>query len=374
MKIKHLEYYNDEDKWRLEPVNFLPNLNLLVGVSGAGKTRILKAINSLKSIANGASYNGVKWSICFLSNDNHEYSWMGEFETKGVTISIDGNSEENEQCEILSEKLICNGTLIVERTRDEIIFRGEKTPKLSPSQSVISLLKQEDSITPIKESLNKISLIDLARADSVFRLSTSFYKRYEKISLTSLKESNLSIQAKLFVLYRDFPMEFEQVKNSFIKVFPDISDVKIEIVHMTSRLRQLLDDVYTINIKEKKIQNWIDGFSISSGMFKALMYISELYLSPDNCTILIDEFENSLGINCLDSVTELILNNRNLQFIITSHHPYIINNFSPACWRIVTRKGDSVTVKDAQEFHISESRQKAFIDLINVLEDKNLDE
>ena len=35
----------------------------------------------------------------------------------------------------------------------------------------------------------------------------------------------------------------------------------------------------------------------------------------------------------------------------------------------MTRQGSLVTVKNAKYFHISESRQKAFIDLINVLED-----
>jgi Fe-S cluster assembly ATPase SufC len=99
------------------------------------------------------------------------------------------------------------------------------------------------------------------------------------------------------------------------------------------------------------------------------MYISELYLSPENSIVLIDEFENSLGVNCLNSVTELILSNSKLQFIITSHHPYIINNVSPLYWKIVTRKGSIVTVKNAKDFHIPASRQKAFIDLINVLEE-----
>jgi hypothetical protein len=98
------------------------------------------------------------------------------------------------------------------------------------------------------------------------------------------------------------------------------------------------------------------------------MYISELYLAPENSIILIDEFENSLGVNCLDSVTELVLENKKLQFIITSHHPYIINNVSPAYWKIVTRKAGLITVRDSKYFHISESRQKAFIDLIDVLE------
>lgn len=370
MKIKKLEYYDDEYKWGLEPVDFLPNLNLLVGVSGVGKTRILKAIYNLKAIANGASLNGVKWTVCFMSDDNHEYFWMGEFETKEDTILMEENSEEDEKVRIVSEQLICNGHKIIERTDVEIILNGVKTPKLSPFQSVVELLKQEDSIIPVKNSLDKIILAESGDVERYWRLPVSIFKRYEKSSLESLKESSLPVPIKLSILYRTFPEEFKKVKEAFIEVFPNVSDVKIEAIKdddIPMVLSNLLKEATTINIKEKKVQNWIEN--ISSGMLKTLMYISELFLSPDNCIILIDEFENSLGINCLDSVTELISDNQNSQFIITSHHPYIINNFSPACWKIVTRKGSLVTVKDAKDFHISESRQKAFIDLINVLDD-----
>ena len=48
-------------------------------------------------------------------------------------------------------------------------------------------------------------------------------------------------------------------------------------------------------------------------------------LWPDGSVILIDEFENSLGVNCLDEITEdVVKESRRLQFILTSHHPYII--------------------------------------------------
>ncbi|MDS9399215.1 AAA family ATPase, partial [Aphanizomenon flos-aquae NRERC-008] len=134
-------------------------------------------------------------------------------------------------------------------------------------------------------------------------------------------------------------------------------------------LSDILRDAVTINIKEKRVNDWIEN--ISSGMLKTFMYISELSLSPEGAVILIDEFENSLGVNCIDSVTDLILENRDLQFFITSHHPYIINNISPAYWKIVTRTGGLVSVKNSEYFHISNSRQKAFIDLINILEDDN---
>ncbi|MGK7930677.1 MAG: hypothetical protein AB4041_04495 [Microcystaceae cyanobacterium] len=94
MEIHRLEYFDEKYRWQLEPVEFSDNLNLLVGVSGAGKTRILGAIRHLKAIANGASLNGVKWNVCFSTVDNIKYHWSGCFETKESTILIDSDSEQ----------------------------------------------------------------------------------------------------------------------------------------------------------------------------------------------------------------------------------------------------------------------------------------
>jgi predicted ATPase len=370
MQIKKLEYYDDEYKWNLTEVDFSPNLNLLVGVSGVGKTRILRAIHNIKAIANGASLNGVKWNVCFIADNNLEYTWSGEFETRESTISIDESLEENEQVKLITERLVCdNDNVIIEREGSEIILNGNKTPKLSPFESVVELLKQEDQIAPVKNSLDKIILADSESVDRVWRLPVSIFKKFEKSSLSILQASGLPTPIKLAILYRTFPEEFSKIKEVFISVFPNVLDIKIETVKdedIPIVLSKLLKEATTVSIREKGVEDWIEN--ISSGMIKTLMYISELYLAPENCVILIDEFENSLGVNCLDSVTELVLDNKKLQFIITSHHPYIINNVSPAYWKIVTRKAGLVTVKDSKDFHISESRQKAFIDLINVLE------
>ncbi len=371
MQIKKLEYYDDEYKWELAEVDFLPNLNLLVGISGVGKTRILSAINSLKSIAKGASLNGVKWKVCFIADNNIEYTWSEEFETREGTISINETSEEDGQVKLINEELIYNDNeVLIQRKDSEILFNGNKTPKLSPFESVIELLKQENQIVPIRESIDKIILSDSDDVSRAWRLPVSIFRKFEKASLSTLQESGLPIPIKLFILYRTLPEEFNKIKEAFISVFPTVSDIKIETIgdeDIPIILSNLLKEATTVSIKEKGVEDWIEN--ISSGMLKTLMYISELYLSPEKCIILIDEFENSLGVNCLDSVTELVLNNKKLQFIITSHHPYIINNVSPAYWKIVTRKSGLVTVKNSEDFHISESRQKAFIDLINVLED-----
>jgi len=98
-----------------------------------------------------------------------------------------------------------------------------------------------------------------------------------------------------------------------------------------------------------------------------LMHIAELYLCADGTVILIDEFENSLGINCIDEVTRSIVSSRrSLQFIITSHHPYIINNINFKNWKLITRKAGVVKSYDATRFISGESKHQAFTQLINL--------
>jgi predicted ATPase len=175
----------------------------------------------------------------------------------------------------------------------------------------------------------------------------------------------MSIYIKLFLISHNNPDIFDKIKQKFIATFPQVEDVKIEAVRYKNDRSHPL---FPIQIKEKGVKDWIFQFNISSGMRKTLIHISELYLSPQGTVILIDEFENSLGINCIDVVTDLLVENRNIQFILTSHHPYIINNIGMEHWKIVTRKGGVVTVIDAKDLNLGKSRHQAFTQLINLEE------
>lgn len=66
MKLLRLSYQDLSSGLSIDSCDFFPDFNLLVGISGAGKTSILKAISNLKRIANGESINGVKWDVEFL--------------------------------------------------------------------------------------------------------------------------------------------------------------------------------------------------------------------------------------------------------------------------------------------------------------------
>jgi hypothetical protein len=256
MKIHKLEYYDQEYQWKLEPLELLDNLNLLVGVSGAGKTRILRAIRSLKGIANGSSLNGVEWNVCFSTKDKTKYEWSGKFELIETTPIDEDSEEEEKKVKIISENLTVNNKNIVKRTESEITFKGNITPKLSPFESVIELLAQEDIIAPIKEELNKIIITDSERDfERIWRLPLSIFKKYEKYSFPNLKESDLPIPVKLAIVYRIFPDNFSEIKNTFREIFSNVLDIKLENLtddDIPIALSQLLKETTIVSIKEKK--------------------------------------------------------------------------------------------------------------------------
>ncbi len=367
MKINQITYYDHELEWRFEPIQF-SDLTLLVGVSGVGKTQILQSIMNLRKIAKGSSFNGVEWKISFCVN-NKQYYWEGKFEEKKVaSLIIEDERVENNKFKILQEILFINQEIIIERNEKEIIFKGKQLPKLSPFQSAVDILGEEEDISPIKNGFNKIIYSDHSTGEVVNEIYPLIYASLarEDFTLEDIQKRNLPIQIKLALAYEHNPIFFTKIKERFIDVFLQVEDIKIEPDENNNSLSKIIAEYPFIQIKEKGVNNWISQNQISSGMFRTLMHISEIYLSGKDTVILIDEFENSLGVNCIDVLTDLLLKNRNIQFIITSHHPYIINNIQMEHWKIVTRKGGIVTARDAKDFNLGKSRHQAFMQLINL--------
>jgi hypothetical protein len=367
MKINQVNYYDREFEWGFNPIQF-SDITLLVGVSGVGKTQILKSIVAMQSIAKGESLNGVQWDIDFIGNNNLEYHWHGEFETKKIApIILDNGENEKDKFKIVNELLSVNGKILIERDDKEIKFKNQSLPKLSPFQSAVAILSEEEDISPVQNSFNKIIYSDQSSSvDAVHVIKyTPLARKYSSLGLDDLQESNFPIQIKLALAYNHFPEIFNQIKDNFIEIFNQVEDIKLE-PYEDEDLPNVLIEYPFVSIKEKGVNNWIHQNKISSGMFRTLMHISEIYLSADDTLILIDEFENSLGVNCIDVLTELLLEDRKLQFIITSHHPYIINKVGMDHWKIVTRKGGVVTAKDAKDFGLGKSRHEAFMQLINL--------
>jgi predicted ATP-dependent endonuclease of OLD family len=404
MKIKEISFKNTAaPPWELEKMNF-SDLTLLVGASGVGKTQILNSLMKLINISNGSAYNGVEWDLHFTGDNDENYRWTGQFENiKGIhqqyfeEKDIDG---QRFTPRLLKEELFLGNESVFTREESNVKYEEKESPKISPSKSVLNLFTMEEKIFPIKMAFEKVVFLDYQAernteipADTIKKAEEILEKKVEPIPLSHTEALLKTVDAaswrifpesviknpspreillfmvimkgkhlifKLFLAQQYFKDIFEKISADFKDIFPQVQDIRF----------QLLEDkeYYELQIKERGT-DWISLQEISSGMFKTLMHLVELNLIANGSVILIDEFENSLGVNCIDAVAGGLLNpGRKLQYIITSHHPYIIDNIDMKYWKIVMRKGSKVFTKNAAELKLGKSKHDAFKQLLNLQE------
>lgn len=377
MRIQEIEFCDKDADWELAPTPFFPNLTLLVGISGVGKTRILRAISTLCDISKGSDNDqfwGVHWQTRFIVDDGSEYSWSGAYEER-EPVNGGGDPEEDmpfpwpsndktkPRPKVIEEFLSRDKTTIIERDSVQIRLRGEPTPKLSPYESVLSILSEEDDVSAAHEAFKQVLPVDHSEGPSGYEFVARLDSLFEQHdTLEKIRNSKLSTKTKLALAHKNDRATFDEITARFKEVFPQVEQVDIK------RLSPgFPGEMLQIRIKERGVGKWIPEDRISSGMSRTLIHLSRMALWPDGMVILIDEFENSLGVNCLDFVTDdLVGASSRHQFIITSHHPYIVNRIDTRNWKIVVRDGAVVSTRDASEFGLDGSRHEAFIKLMNL--------
>ncbi|MCF8265258.1 MAG: hypothetical protein K9I99_12225, partial [Melioribacteraceae bacterium] len=123
------------------------NLNLIVGFSSSGKTRLLNTLFNL----------GVSVS---RSEITHRGNWDLVFTIKEKTYSYKIKAEDIEQGKpkIASEELkdLSANKMLIQRQSGKFLFNGEKMPELKENESGISILQNEPEIRPIYQSFQSI--------------------------------------------------------------------------------------------------------------------------------------------------------------------------------------------------------------------------
>lgn len=371
MKLLSVKYENKEQEWKFDKIQFF-DLTLLVGISGVGKTQILRSIYDLKRIANGSSENGIEWEVEFQTLNGNTYIWKGEFEnikSEGDSLLniIDFDSDSTKP-KIITEELFdkSNNKFVIKRNTESFLFNDKEMPKLASNESSINILKEEKLVEDIYRAFKLIILRDHTQKEGVRFSGLSIKKLKEKYdTFEKIKDSDLDTFHKLALIYDISRSTFNEIKNRFIEVFQQIEDLKVEPIQ-EHEFSNFVFEASVIQIKEKGVNKWIPHNRISSGMLRTLLHIAEMYLWNTGTVVLIDEFENSLGINCINVLTEDIMyENYDIQFIATSHHPYIINKIPYDYWKIVTRKGGQIITFDANKFDFGKSHHDRFMNLIN---------
>lgn len=364
MKFKSISATEIISGWNINNIQFNPMLTLLVGASGVGKTRILNLINGLCHVAHGQSFSGFKWKVEFEQN-KHFYIWEGEFELKNVPKFILPDIKENKFA-IKHEQIKDNNEILVSRSKDSIIYKGQKLVKLDNTKSIVELLKGEKDIKPIYDGFSQC--YNLNMADNSIHVSPVVdVNKKNKLNINIIKASRIvSPLERLFLLKENNLKEFDLICHKFQDIFPAIEKIDFHPVYFNNTL------IPVLKIKEKGVSSWILQDAISSGMMRTLLQIITLVLANDGDVITIDEFENGLGVNCINELADLIMEpEADIQVVMTSHHPYIINTIPVKDWKILTRNKCDVQAHTAEELHIGEhSKHEAFMQLMQTPEYK----
>lgn len=371
MKIRSFEYSSDaRGGWSLSKIDLHSGINLFVGASGAGKTRALNMLTNICAFAStGQRFCDGTWTMHF-DHDGKDYTWR-----------FSGKFDEDRKPEITSEELweggpMNEGTLLFIRDKDQFLFKDKAVPKLSPHNSCIFLLREEDAISKAHDGFSQVLRRnffgeDLNSAVALATKPVGIVKRLEKKKSIDVLYKNgaatFPLGVRLSLVQEFFPQIYDQIKEHFQRVFPFVKSMSITIGSEMYEL-PFAGDIPVLHIGEGANQRPVPLQEMSSGMQKVLLIITDILTAPSEMLYMIDEYENSLGVNAIDFLAPFLIEcGGDRQFIVTSHHPILINAIPVLDWYVFHRKGTRIEVVYGPQLadRYGVSKQQKFTQLLN---------
>lgn len=259
---------------------------ILTGKNGSGKTSVLEAMSGY--------LNYVMTTNDFENIPVGSIVWKEEFDDDKI---IDGILLKFNQSQKVLEEMLRKGTFILAYYKDKRVFQAEALEHVEKIK-----LKDRYHITEAPGRLFIKYLLDMKVTEALARNNGNTEKA-DKI--------------------KEWFLNFERLMQ---RIFEDTS------------LKLVFDeDSFSFLIQEKNRETF-DFYSLSSGFAAILDIVLDLILRMEAHNhktfdfmlpgiVLIDEIETHLHINLQKSILDLLTTIfPNIQFIITTHSPYILNS------------------------------------------------
>ncbi|HKY72586.1 MAG TPA: hypothetical protein VJL88_11765, partial [Nitrospira sp.] len=202
MKILEYQFEDVEHPgWKFDRVKF-DKINLLVGDTATGKSRLLNTI-----------FNLGRFTVSKEVKEFKNGSWVMVFQHEGITydwtIRTEKRDDERKPGIVSSETLASTfqgqTQQLIERETSFFRFRGQDTPKLSLQETSISLLREEELIKPVFKAFSIIGRRQFDRdalgtASDLQVLPMSIVETMEKKKdLYALFTAELNVSVNLFI-------------------------------------------------------------------------------------------------------------------------------------------------------------------------------
>lgn len=362
MKIAWIEFENLRTGLKIERIDFHRDVTLLVGLSGVGKSQILNVVEYSLRLATNKDIDLKPYGMRMgISVGEDLYVWSYRIEV----VEEEELMLEEEIYRFVYEGLVRNNELVFERKYDEVDVAGyERVPRPKRNESLLLQYADDDKFSDLIFGIRKLYSIEMDMEVRTGIGKESFSRMKAKVKEVINKDRNIGFKMfshlptilKIYIAKNYYEELYVKIFDAVKELFMEIED--IDVIEETS------SELYLVAIKvygKELLQN-----DISNGMLKAIYYIVELFTMSEDSLVLIDEFENGLGVNCIDVLADMMLTERDdLQFIVTSHHPKIINQISEYKWKIIDRNVNVIMNSDSSAYGIGNSQHDAYFNLIN---------
>ena len=377
MYINWIEYESKTSGQKIKRVEF-NQLNLLVGASAAGKTSILRAISKfilVMSLGHSITEQ-CKFKISFSIgkgrlSETAQKDYLWEIETGKEDVL---SAENTSACPIIYEKLkdLSDGTDIIDRQDNKLNIKGyDNIPLVSKLQSAIYIFRENNPYDIIVDDM--MSSFTLYNQNIAF--NSVSHKMLEQIKeiIQDAKDKSQPIRWH-YVVRNKFPVSLfiyivkNTNKNKFSLFLEDLQEIFPEIEDVHIHQSSLDNGNYYLSVRQNG--HWLLQPDVSSGIMRTIYFLSCLHFCESNSVMFFDELENSLGVNCLDEIVERIMQKsmeKDIQFLLTSHHPYIINQIPTNSWLVISQKDGIIESNRAIDLGIGRMKQDNFFDLINYI-------
>lgn len=284
------------------------NNTLLVGKPGAGKTSIINALYVIGRAARGCTpKTACRWRI----GTDYEAS----------RIEWEAVVEYNDYMDIsrfVYEAVTRDGDVVADRSADGKTNFFESSFGLTDRQSIVLLF--EDLPNPFAY-IHKSWEGDY----------TGSAGYVSDLPLEDLLEVHIPLPVKAYLVSCQFPNIFENIKEKAADILPYITDLEISVNYNPHRLCLFVHEG-----KRRVCEN-----DLPRSVRMVLWYLFELYLTPKEGTILMDDFGDGLSVSQIVSIMDNIDESRP-SVIMTTKHPTAVEYMSKS---IVENKNGVISIR-----------------------------
>jgi AAA15 family ATPase/GTPase len=349
-RISYHEYEEDPSRaWSVDDFE-LEKINLLVGLNSAGKSRMLRLINSLARCIDGST------PVSNMETGHYIATFESPTSRGDITYEFAITSRK-----ITLERLSIDGKTFLKRikgTTAHLFFeKVNEELEVQIPPNLLAANSRRDSgqhkfFEPLHQWAETIRYCEFSKFDSSHSIATE--GRIDPEALNAMP-SFLAWLLYFKLGNEKYPHRFTaSITTDLNRIGYQVESIKFKPqsgVHMPQMVNK---DTHTVFVKEKGINIELPIAQLSSGMVRAIGLLTIFHYSKfqkNRDTLLIDDIGEGLDFDRSKKIIEILMEEAEkgfMQLIMTSNDRFVMNTMPIQWWSVIQREGNKINIYNNQ--------------------------